>query len=568
MSAGATTATTAAVGLDAAEVARLRVLHGPNRLPDISGRLWPKLLARQLLNPMVALLAFAAAVAVLVGERTDAIAIVAVVVVNAGIGVLQDWRAETALAALGRLLSPRASVIRDGRDQEVPAEELVPGDLVQIAAGASVPADLILEPGATVQLDESALTGESVPVDRIAGETAAQGTLVLTGRATGRVAAIGAATQLGRIATLTAGTQRLPSVLERRVARLSRQIGLAALIVAAAVIGIGIAWGEAPAEMVMTAVALAVSLVPEGLPAVLTVTMALGASMLVRRQALIRRMPALETLGAATVICTDKTGTLTANRMTAVRIWTPSGSYDVTGTGYDPAGDILAGDRPRQAAGDPVLSEVLAASRLCNAARLDRDAGGGWVPAGSPTEAALLVLALKGNLPDSPGSGVVAETPFSSERKRMSVLVKARGGHVLYSKGAPESIVAISGSLRTEAGTAPLDDAARHRALAAYRAMAADGLRVIALASRPAWPDDTTEAGLTLLGFVGLIDPPRPEVPAAVADCRAAGVRIIMITGDGPETAGAVARAVGLGPLPVLTGDDSAPSAMPNWHGS
>lgn len=543
-------------GLTGAEVARLRTVHGLNRLPAPSGRLWPRLLARQVLNPMVALLVAAAVVAVLVGDWIDAVAIMAVVLVNGGLGVVQEWRAETALAALGRMLAPMAQVVRDGRLQQVPAEDLVPGDLVRLDAGESIPADIALGHGSELQIDESALTGESLPVERVAGEMAFQGTLVLTGHAEGQVTAIGATTRFGHIAALTAGAKRLPSVLESRVARLSRLIGLAALVIAAAVLGAGIMLGETPAAMIMTATALAVSIVPEGLPAVLTVSLALGASRLARQQALVRRLPALETLGAATVICTDKTGTLTGNKMTAVRIWTPTGTYDVTGSGDGLTGHITAAGERRHAAADPILARLLTASRICNTARFEEDDKGARRPAGSPTDAALLVLALKGKAPEPDPGAVVDHAPFSSARKRMSVLVKGADGYMLHTKGAPEIIVAISDHHLNKAGIAVLDDDARAEAMAAYREMAADGLRVIALASRPAEAGDTREQGMTFLGFVGLIDPPRPEVPAAIAACRQARVRVVMITGDGPETAAAVARAVGLGKPPVLTGTD------------
>lgn len=544
----------AETGLTGAEVARLKAIHGPNRLPAPSGGLWRKLVARQVLNPMVALLAVAALVALVVGERVEALAILAVVVVNGVLGIVQEWRAETALAALGRMLAPMARVVRDGRVRQVAAEDLVPGDLLRLGAGESVPADVALGPGSDLQIDESALTGESLAVDRGAGEMAFQGTMILTGQGEGRVTATGAATRFGRIAAMTAGTTRLPSTLEARVARLSRMIGLASIFIAAGVLGLGIVIGETPAAMVMTATALAVAIVPEGLPAVLTLSLALGALMLARQHALVRRLPALETLGAATVICTDKTGTLTGNQMTAVRIWTPAGSYEVTGTGDGAEGYITAAGERRHAGGDSILARVLASSRICNSARLEEDGKGGWRPVGSPTDAALLVMALKGQTPEPERGAVVDQTPFSSTRKRMSVLVKDAGGYALYAKGAPEIIVAISDHHLDRAGIAVLDDAARAAALSAYREMAGQGLRVIALASRRAAEGDTREEGMTFLGFVGLIDPPRPEVPAAIAACRAARVRVVMITGDGPETATAVARAVGLGSPQVLTG--------------
>ena len=550
------TAPTPDGGLSPEDAARRLARFGPNRLPTATGRLWPRLLLRQVANPMVVLLVVAAVVALALGERIDAAAIVAVVILNAALGFVQDWRAETALAALRDMLTPTTRVIRGGRDTVIDADQLVPGDLVRLAAGDSVPADITLRSGATLQLDESALTGESVAVDKGAEDRElSQGTLVLTGTGLGQVTATGAETRFGRIATLTTQSRRGESVLQARVTRLSRQIGLAAIGIAAGVLVLGIAMGEPPLAMVMTATALAVSIVPEGLPAVLTVTLALGAAMLVRRRALVRRLPALETLGAATVICTDKTGTLTGNQMTAVAIWTPAGHYEVTGTGYTPEGEIRTEDGPKLAETDQGLADLLATARLCNTARLEQTESG-WHPVGSPTEAALLVLAAKGGCPEPPADAVRGGTPFSSERKRMSVLTCGPEGHALHAKGAPESILAVADRCLGPDGIASLDDTARKRITQAYTDMAGKGLRVIALARREAAPQDTDESGLVFTGLVGLIDPPRPEVPDAVAACRSAGVRVILITGDGPETAMAVARSVGLDPRTALTGPD------------
>jgi len=542
-------------GLTVAEAARRARVHGPNSIARAGPPRWPRLIARQFANMLVLILVAAAAIAWAIGDRTDAIAIGVVVLLNATFGFAQEWRAETAIRALRGMLAPTARVIRDGVERRLPSAELVPGDLVLVEAGDSVPADLSLSDANTLLADESALTGESVPVEKAPGDTAFMGTLAVSGRGRGTVTAIGAATEFGRIAEITGSVRDTPANLQVELGRLGRQIGVGALLLAAAVAVFGIVSGRDTYEMLMTALSLAVAMVPEGLPAVVTVTLALGAAAMVRQRALTRRLQAVETLGAATVICADKTGTMTENRMVARRIWTPGADYEVTGGGPDPAGHIRAGGTKVRAGDAADLGLLLDTAVLCNTAGLRQD-GDAWHLTGSPTEGALLVLAYKGWAPPRAEGEVLAETPFSSERKLMSVLARRGGVTRLHAKGAPERILSLSDRYMGPQGPRPLDAATRARIEVANRDLAAQGMRVIGMASREAEAGDHVEDRLVFLGLVGILDPPRPEVPGAILACRRAGIRVIMITGDGPVTATAIARDVGLPVEVTVTGDE------------
>jgi Ca2+-transporting ATPase len=505
---------------------------------------------------LVVILIIAAGIAFVVGERIDTIAIAIVIVLNGALGFVQEWRAENALQALRNMMSPQATVLRDGRQMIIPARDLVPGDLIIVAAGDRVPADADVVEQTSLSADESALTGESMPVSKDSDAPALyMGTNVVEGRGMGRVTAIGTQTRFGQIAVLTGSVTQRETHLQRQLGKLAKQLGLVALLIAAAVMGLGILSGRPITEMFMTGISLAVAMVPEGLPAVVTITIALGAAALVRQNALTRRLQAVETLGAASVICTDKTGTLTENKMTATAIWTPQGSYDVNGTGYDPSGHIAQNGEKRRASNDPVLAALLEVCTGCTHANLQhRD--GEWIMIGTPTEGALLSLAYKGwaTLPDP--ADVIAEMPFNSDRKRMSILRNTPDGPKVLTKGAPERLRDLCTTIMGPDGPEPMSDAARAQIEAAYTDMAAHGHRVIALAAGFSPDGALQETALTFLGLVGIIDPPRPEVPAAVALAHAAGTRIIMITGDSPVTAKAIAEAIGLNPQAVLTHDD------------
>ncbi len=548
-------------GLTSAEARARLDRFGPNTLGEAKQASPVAIFIRQFTGLLVLILIGAAIVALVLGEMIDAIAIGLVVLLNGVLGFIQEWRAETALDALRSMLAQKARVLRDGEEQLIDTREIVPGDVVLLSAGDKVPADMGLSRTVELRVEESALTGESLPVSKSQDDPEAKlfmGTAVVSGHAEGVVLATGRATAFGEIAELTTSVGEKTTHLQEVLAGLARQMALAALGLAALVAVAGIYSGHAVQDMFLMGLSLAVAIVPEGLPAVVTITLALGAAAMVRKQALARRLQAVETLGAASVICTDKTGTLTEDKMTATKIWMPGGAYEVTGGGYDPAGHIIGPDGTRLRAGDDAdLAQLLETALICNRARLSRD-GESWRMLGTPTEGALMVLAYKGWCPVPEGEPVVAELPFTSERKRMSVLAAGAGEWVLHTKGAPERILERATHYREAGADHPLDPEARARMVAAYEAIGAEGARVIAIA-RTGHPDSTPPADeeeLVLLGFVGLMDPPRAEVKQAVAAAHAAGIRVIMITGDGAVTARAVAGMVGLEVARVLTGKD------------
>ncbi|WP_281352662.1 HAD-IC family P-type ATPase [Skermanella pratensis] len=537
-------------------------------------------------NVLIYVLLAAAAMSAALGELVDAAVIVGVVVINALIGFIQEGKAEQALDAIRDMLSPNAAVIRDGRRRTIPAEELVPGDLVQLASGDKVPADLRLIAARNLQIQESALTGESVPVsksvDPVAPDAALgdrtpaafSGTLVTVGQGTGLVVGTGDRTEIGRISTMIAGVETLTTPLLAQMAAFGRWLTVGILALAALAFAVGV-WiqGFAMDDMFMAAVGLAVAAIPEGLPAVMTITLAIGVTRMARRNAIIRRLPAVETLGAVSVICSDKTGTLTRNELTVRRIVTAGAAYDVDGIGYEPSGgfrpDGQAADHRADPAADPVLAEIARAVLLCNDASVsERD--GEWHLEGDPTDGALMTLALKAGL-DQAGTNRdwprIDLIPFESDHKFMATLHRGPGGsRRIYVKGAPERILEMASAERRPDGEAPVDAAEWHRRI---EAMAAHGQRVLGIAVRDAGADQGTvefadvTGGLTLLGLVGLIDPPREEAIEAVRACAAAGIRVKMITGDHAVTAGAIGAAFGLGeprcsPAATSTGSTGA----------
>ena len=543
---------TGSEGLTTVEVDGLRGRHGPNAVPRGARRSTLGRVVDQLRDPMILLLMGAAVLVAVVGDLPDASIILAVVSLNTLVGVVQDARAASALDALERLAAPEATVVRDGRARRVPAADLVPGDRVRLEAGAVVPADLLLDRAAGVQVDESAMTGESVPVGREAGEELLAGTVLTRGRAEGQVLRTGSTSALGEIAVAvaSAGVRRTP--LQQRLARLSGQLVWLALGVAGLVLVLGLVRGQPADHMLVLAVSLAVAAIPESLPAVVTVSLAMGAYRMARRNALVRRLPAVETLGSVTVLATDKTGTLTEGRMTVREVWTPGGSWQVDGVGYAVAGGL----RPVEADADPAgLVPLIRALALCNDAGLVGPSDGEWGVVGDPMEAALLVAAAKHD-PDAlqlrEAWDRVDEVPFDSGVKRMATLHRAGGRHLAICKGAPEAVLPL---LR--------DPVVALAALVAAQGLAERGFRVLAVAdleSDAAAPGIDPPSGLTLRGLVGLLDPARPAAAGVVEACRDAGIRTVMITGDHPATARAVAEELTItsdGPE-VATGDQVA----------
>ena len=536
------------------EEARLRLAEaGPNALAEPRRPSHARRFAAQLVHLFALLLWTGSALAWLAGMPELSVAIAAVVVVNAVFAFAQEYRAERAVAALRSMLPPHARVRRDGRVRELAAEEVVPGDLLVLAAGDRVSADAALVVHVGLRVDESALTGESYPVEPEAEVSA--GTYVVAGSGEALVTATGMRTRFGRIAELTQATREGRSPLERQLDRLTRFVAVLAVAIGTTFFLVAGALGMPLADRFVFAIGVTVALVPEGLLPTVTLSLALATQRMARRNALVRRLSSVEALGATTVICTDKTGTLTENQMTVRRVWTPEGELEVEGAGYEPFGRFL---RDGEVADPRALAELLRAGLLCNDARLVHG-GDGWRVEGDPTEGALVVLAEKGGLrheQEAAHRPRLAELPFDSRRKRMTTLhLDGEGaGRVAYAKGAPEEIVARS----------TLGPVERAEALAVAERFEHDALRVLAVARRTVPPDggdtpDKLERGLELLGLVGMDDPPRPEVADAVARCRRAGIRIVMVTGDSGATAAAVARQIGLASEPhVVEGGELA----------
>ncbi len=560
-------------GLVEAEAERRLASMGPNTLAVQAADPWWRLLGRQFVTPLILVLFAAAAVSLAVGAVIDALTILAIVGLNGVLGFVQEWRAAQALEALRGLTSPHARVVRDGRGREVEARALVPGDLVTLDAGDRVPTDLRLVQATDLRVDESALTGESAPVSKGVAAVAAEaplaersamvwaGTVVTSGTARGLATATGMGTELGRIARLTGEVEDEQTPLQRKLGVLGRQLGGLALAVAALVALVGWLLGHPLITMFMTGVSLAVAAVPEGLPAVVTVTLALGVRQMVRRNVLLRRLPAAEALGAATVICTDKTGTLTQNEMTVRAAWLASGPVVVTGAGYAPDGHVERDGARLDLDTAPDLLALLETGLRCNHADVYTE-DGAWHAAGDPTEAALVVAAMKVSL-STASCPCATEFAFTSERKRMTVVEQTGEGLVAHVKGAPEAILPRCTAVQVGDRAEPMTDAHRAEAVAAYRRFAEAGQRTLALARRTL-PDgraldaDAVERDLVLLGIVGIEDPPRPEAEAAVREAERAGIRVVMITGDAPETAHAIGQQVGIGTPSPLTGVDLA----------
>jgi magnesium-transporting ATPase (P-type) len=555
-------------GLDEAEVRRRLERYGPNRLPEEKGEGPLKRFLKQFHNVLIYILLVAAIFTAFLGEWLDTGVIAAVVLVNAVVGFIQEGKAEEALEGIRRLLSLEAEVIREGDRHTIPAEELVPGDIVRLESGDRVPADIRIVTARNLRLEEAVLTGESEPVakdgepvdegalvaDR--GSMAFSGTLVTSGRLTGVVVATGIATEIGRIGEMVSRVEGVTTPLIRQIGRFGRQLSVAIVGGAFAVFLLGwLARGFEPAEAFLAVVALAVAAIPEGLPAILTITLALGVQRMASRNAIIRRLPAVETLGSVTVICTDKTGTLTRNEMAVERILTASGDWSVTGSGYIPEGRFLRDGEEVDPEGDPVLDGVFRVSFLCNEAEFAKagDQEGERLLHGDPTEGALLVLAEKAGLDRGELEHQwprVDMIPFESERRWMATLHRApEGGARILAKGAPERIFELCDSVVTSDGTAPLDPSSWHDRM---DAVATEGYRLLALAEG-AWEDDrpldaeVAPEGLTLLAVVALMDPPRPEAIEAVRSCRDAGIRVMMITGDHAATASSIGARMGIG---------------------
>ena len=571
MEAGATLAALAsqADGLAEAEAQARLARHGPNALPPPRRHPLLRFLS-QFNNALIYFLLAGAVAAWALGHVVDAGVIVAVVVVNAVVGFIQEGKAEEALEAIRDMIAPKASVLRGGRRVSVPAAALVPGDVVLVEAGDQVPADVRLLRTRALLVDEAILTGESVAAqkreqaveagaalgDRVS--MAYSGTLVATGQGAGVVVATGAATEIGRISRLIGEVETLATPLLRQINAFGRRFTAVAILTAAllfvfAILVRAYAWDDA----LLVVVALAVGVVPEGLPAVITITLAIGVRRMAARHAIIRRLPAVETLGSTSVICSDKTGTLTRNEMTVRRLVTAEGGVAVEGVGYEPVGAFLRGDDRLEAA-PPAAVRLARCGLLCNDAVLARGGDGTWRSEGDPMEGALVALAMKAGL-DPEGERAAwrrhDEIPFDAQHRYMASLHAAPGaGRAVYLKGAPEQVLSMCARQAAGDGDAPTDEAFWHARIAEA---ASQGERVLGFAWRPADGEealsgDGVARGLVFLGIAGFIDPPREEAIAAVAECRSAGIAVKMITGDHGATAAAIARQLGLADDPIV----------------
>lgn len=548
-------------GLAKIEVERRLARYGPNEL-EAAHRVSPwAVLLGQFKNVLIVILLIATAISAFVGHGVEAIAIAVIVLFAVVLGFAQEYRAERAIEALRRMAAPTVTVIRGGQETRIPARELVPGDLILLHAGDKVAADARLIKSINLQVEEAALTGESVAVAKntepLSREDLAlgdrnnmvfAGTIATYGRGRAVVVGTGMNTQFGRIAKMLQSVESGKTPLQQNLDKVGRVLALAALVVVGGIVAMGLLRGQPLLEMFIFGIALAVAVVPEALPAVVTVSLAIGVQRMAKRNALVRRLPSVETLGSTSVICSDKTGTLTRDEMTARTLYTPERTLTISGSGYDPQGEFsVNGSVVPPSTQETELLQ--AAALVCDAGLVRDDAHGGWQIKGDPTEGALIVAAAKAGLNKDdldlrfPRTG---EIPFTSETKRMTTLHSTENGQVAYAKGAPETILNSCSRQLTAQGKVALAEADRASILERVQGMAGDALRVLAVATKAEATLGDAERDMTFLGLVGMIDPPRPEARAAIERCGQAGIKVVMITGDHPLTAEAVARELGV----------------------
>jgi len=572
-------------GLTSGEVAERLERYGRNELSE-GKRISPlTLLLNQFKDFMVLVLVGATLISALLGEYLDAVTIIAIIVINGILGFVQEFRAERSLRALKALSAPSASVVRDGQVISVAASELVPGDLVLLEPGDRVPADIRLLETNSLYAEESALTGESVPVGKTAlpireselplgdqRNLGFMGTMVTRGTAKGIVVRTGMQTEMGTIADLIQQTEAMETPLQHRLEQLGKILIIVAVALTVMVVLAGILHGQPAYGMFLAGVSLAVAAIPEGLPAIVTIALALGVQRMIKRKAIVRKLPSVETLGCASVICSDKTGTLTQNKMTVTRLWLGGRSLEVSGEGYAPEGEITECGTHVDLKKDQGLRRLLQVAALCNnsvlykkepeeergkRAKATQGEEGEWLLKGDPTEGALAVLAAKMGLSANALEGLYKrerEFPFDSERKRMSVIVSHQGGRLLCVKGASDMLLEQCTHVLWDGNVIPLTATLRQKIAAAVEEMAASALRVLGMAYRDIRGQETVETEreaeqqLVFVGLSGMIDPPRKEVRDAIAVCRQAGIKTVMITGDHQTTAEAIAGQLGILP--------------------
>ncbi|MBT3940696.1 calcium-translocating P-type ATPase, SERCA-type [Candidatus Woesearchaeota archaeon] len=562
-------------GLSSRESTERLRKNGPNVLKKAKGKSPLLIFAEQFESLLVLLLIAAVLISVAVGEMVDAAVIAIIVIVNGVLGFVQEYRAEKAIEALKKLSAPKANVIRDGKIQIIAAQKLVVGDIILVEEGARVPADARIIESFSLQIDESTLTGESTPVEKLGDKVVAKAavadrkdmifmnTAVTRGRGTAIVVSTAMDTEIGRVAKMIQDTDERDTPLQKKLAHVGKTIGVAVILIAVAIFGLGMFRGGELFDMLITSIALAVAAVPEGLPAIVTITLALGLTRMAKAKSLIRKLPAVETLGATTVICSDKTGTLTKNEMTVQQIYVDGKIVTVTGAGYSPVGQFFSGKKSVNALANRALSLVLTIGTLCTTARLEKNRR--WGVYGDPTEGALIVSAykakiLKDNLLRKYKH--IGEIPFDSVRKLMTIAYSTpTKKKIAYVKGAPELLLARCTHIFKNGSVKKITSKDRKEILNANRKMAEGALRVLGMAYRvlPAnvtkFDAKTVEKGLVFVGLQGMIDPPREEVKPAIEICKKAGIRTIMITGDHEATAKAIADQLGiLDGAEVMTG--------------
>ncbi|NHN28462.1 calcium-translocating P-type ATPase, SERCA-type [Paenibacillus agricola] len=570
-------------GLTSTEAMQRLEQYGGNELSD-GTKISPILLfLGQFKDFMVLVLVGATLISGLLGEYLDAITIVAIIIMNGILGFVQEYRAERSLRALKELSAPNANVFRDGVVLQIPAGELVPGDMVLLESGDRIPADLRFIETNSLYAEESALTGESVPVNKhtqvLMGEDIPlgdqrnlgfMGTMVTRGTAKGIIVRTGMDTEMGKIADLIQNTETMQTPLQHRLEQLGKILIVVALVLTLMVVAAGILHGQEPYGMFLAGVSLAVAAIPEGLPAIVTIALAMGVQRMIQRKAIVRKLPSVETLGCASVICSDKTGTLTQNKMTVTHLWLGGDIIEVAGDGYDPQGELTLHGNPVELANNQMLRRLLQVSVLCNNAKLVEEKEeikhrkqaldeplSMWSIKGDPTEGALVVLGAKAGMAQPATEALyqrVAEFPFDSERKRMSVIVEHQGGRMACTKGATDVLLHQCSYVLWDQMVIPFTTTLRQKVLAANEGMAKNALRVLGFAYRDLKPTENAtheidvENGLIFIGLAGMIDPPRKEVREAISKCRKAGIKTVMITGDHQATAEAIAKQLGIMP--------------------
>ncbi|MED0773001.1 calcium-translocating P-type ATPase, SERCA-type [Bacillus siamensis] len=550
-------------GLTEKEVKKRLEKHGPNELQE--GKRTPAIVVffAQFKDFMVLVLLVATLISGFLGEYVDAVAIMAIVFVNGVLGFFQERRAEKSLHALKELSTPYVSALRDGSWKKIQSKELVPGDIVKFSSGDRIGADVRIVEAKSLEIEESALTGESIPVVKQADKLrkpdvslgdinnmAFMGTIVTRGSGVGVVVGTGMNTAMGKIADMLESAGNLSTPLQRRLEELGKILIIVALLLTVLVVAVGVLQGHELYSMFLAGVSLAVAAIPEGLPAIVTVALSIGVQRMIKQKSIVRKLPAVETLGCASVICSDKTGTLTQNKMTVTHMWSGGKTFKVSGIGYEPSGVFTRDEREIKPKDEKMLEQMLVFGALCNTSEIELK-DGHYVLDGDPTEGALLTAARKGGYSNdwlSEQYRVVAEFPFDSVRKMMTVIAEDKEKkRFVITKGAPDVLIERSSHMMHGGRSAPFSEEKKAEAEAVLKELASQALRTIAIAYKPLNPGEKptmeqAEKNLTILGLSGMIDPPRPEVRQAIKECREAGIKTVMITGDHVETAKAIAK--------------------------